>query len=280
MKSVVNAEALKFLTPVREFTVHNATDEPVVLMYDGETRVIPPVDLVVYPHPNYEDVCFSAEDEDGDYIPGTLVLRDVYELKTIGDFMDGRMHWSAIKHCLEIDVRTGIASGAYAKKGLSILPPRPSKDLVARIKSEGQDRFLEWRITEARGITEAYASQALAWQKTGVAAPPPGNDYTKAVKILELTGGKETNRLEKVFAGKLAPKEDPETLEASETEAQDLSSLIAKKVQEALGRASEGSLETPDLVSAVQADPEAMKKIENIIRMRKAREAKKNASGV
>lgn len=282
--TAVDSEALRYLTPVREFTLLNSTDEPIVLQFDGETRVLPPVDVIIKPHPQYDDVCCSALDEDGDYIPGTLVLKDVYEDRAFGAFMDGKMHWSAasaIKHCLEIDVATGEANGKYAKKGVSVLPPNPSKALVAKINSEGQDRYLEWKVQEARDIVETYGAQQAAFQKVGMAAPPPGRDYERALKILKLTGAKESSRLEEIFKDKLAPEEAAQAKETQE-EVAGLSELIARKVQEALGRAGQDPVapESVDLVEAVKNDPEALRKIEHIIRMRKAREAKKNAPGV
>lgn len=281
--TAVNKEALKYLTPVREFTLHNATDEWVVIMYAGETRNIPPANKVVKPHDRYEDVCHSARDEDGDYIPGTLVLRDSYEHReNSAAFVDGTMHWSAasaIKHCLGIDVSTGEASSAYARKGISVLPEKPSKELVAKVRAEGQARYLDWKVEEARAIISAYEERTLAHQRLGMTSPPPGRDYDKAVGLLKLAQSRDQANLEEVFGKAETTQEAPEALESEDEIAERLAALITQRLGSVGGQPVDRESKEAQAESLLQ-DPEFMKILKKQYKVRKIREFKKNAPSV
>ena len=273
----VTPEALRFLTPVREFTLHNSTDEAISFMYDGETRVVPSSKDIVYPHPKFADVCHSAQDEDGDYIPGTIVLKDVIAEKEFGQYGETDMVWSAsnaIKHCLEIDVSSGIASGSYAKRGLSLLPPNPSKELVKEVAEYGRDRYFDWKVAEAKSIVESYDEKTQARQRVGMNAVPPGRDYDKALVVLNRAKAKDDALLEKSFAS--APKA-PVVVEDKDDEISDdaLATLIAEKVA-AISKSV--GVDKAALVEAVTSDPEAMRILKQSHKVRKHREKKDAAS--
>lgn len=188
MSRIVDPRAWAALNPIREFVVHNATDEQVVITYDAETRWIPPVNQITYPHPKFTDTCHSAKDSNGDWIPGTLILRDVYNEKDLGEFGESRSLWSAanaIKHALGIDVRTGQADSDYAKRGLSVMPPNPEPETVAAIVADGRDRYEEWRIKQARETVDSYDDKNAARARVSMNPVPAGQDYHKAAAILK-----------------------------------------------------------------------------------------------
>lgn len=194
MSRVVDPRAWAALNPIREFVVHNATDEQVVITYDAETRWIPPINKVVMPHPKAEDACHSAQDSNGNWIPGTLVLKDVYSQKDLGEFGESRSLWSAanaIKHCLGIDVRTGHADSDYAKRGLSILPPNPEPELVDAVREDGRARYEEWRIKQARETVESYDDKNAARARVNMNPVPAGQDYHRAVALLRAYDDKQ-----------------------------------------------------------------------------------------
>lgn len=198
MSRAVDPAAWKSLNPTREFTLFNATDDPVTIMYDGETKVIPPSNVVIYPHPKFSDVCHSAKDSKGNWIPGTLVLHDVYDTKEMGEFGESRNLWSAanaIKHCLGIDVRTGQASGDYARRGLSVLPPSPEPELVKGVYADGRSRYEEWRVKQAQEAIDAYDEKNAARSRVNMQPIPPGADYQKHVSILRAYQKKQESQM-------------------------------------------------------------------------------------
>lgn len=197
MPRIVDPRAWAALNPVREFVIHNSTDEEVVITYDAETRWIPAVTKIVYPHPKYPNdpsVCCSGKDSEGNWIPGTLVLKDMYADKEMGEFGETRNLWSAanaIKHALGIDVRTGAADSDYAKRGLSVLPLNPEPELVQAVLADGRARYEDWRIAQSREIVTAYDEKNAARARVNMQPVPPGQDYHKAVAILRAYDDKQ-----------------------------------------------------------------------------------------
>lgn len=238
MNRAVDPRAWSALNPVREFTLFNATDDPVVVMYDGETRAIPPVNVVIYPHPKFDDVCHSAKDSEGNWIPGTLVLRDVYDTKEMGEFGENRSLWSAanaIKHSLGIDVRTGQATGDYAKRGLSVLPLNPEPELVQAVRADGRARYEEWRLREAHDVVVAYDEKNAARARVNMQPAPPGLEYQRAVVILQVRHEKDKLRASQsmeAYDQTGAPTADSEDL--GEEAAQDAEAPLDQRIAKLL----------------------------------------------
>lgn len=178
-------------TPQREFILHNATDDPIILAYDGDSKEVPPFDKVVLPHPKYPDVSCSARDADGDFIPGTLVIRDVVENRHAnaddgitnarGDRWDAA---AAIRHCLGIDPTTREANSMWYKRGISLLPANPTKDVVRQVASEGRARFEEFRLANDRETVNGYHERASKHRALGLhPQPPPAEFYAAEARL-------------------------------------------------------------------------------------------------
>lgn len=271
----VSKEALSFLIPVREFTIHNATDEQLVIMYAGETRYIPPVNVAIPPDPRIPDKAHSAVDADGELIPGTLVLKDMYDEK-MGHFRDASKFWSAaeaIKHSLDIDVTTGEATGPYAQKGLSLLPPLPTKAQVAETLADGRARYKTWLVAKAQETIESYDAKSMARKAAGLGSIPPSREELKAKAILDANQA----RLEESVEKQLAFGEDTDAeLDTNESELQFLAFAKAKCEKLAAATVAEApdTTKTPEeLVSDLMNSPQAMKLMRQQFKMRKLRGA-------
>jgi hypothetical protein len=211
---------------------------------------------------------------DGDWVPGSLVLRDVLQL-----FMNGQegQVWSAanaIRHALEIDVKSGVATGKYAERGISMLPPTPSKDMVRRVAEEGRRRFEAWRLKQAKEVLEAYETRIAALKSAGHAPIPLGPDYDRARAILEASREVERDKYKPLVA---PAKPEPQAplpfpiYQATETESEpvtdeQLANLIAGKIQ-----AKSPALDAQALVSQLLSDPLAMKLLKTKYKVRKLR---------
>lgn len=178
------SQVVTFIANPREYIVHNAGDEPVTIMYGGETRILPPVHEVITPAKTLP--AYSGKDAEGEYIPGSLVIADIYEENP--SFLGGStLVWSAaeaIKQVLGIDTRSGTSSGPFSERGISVLPANPPKDLVRETTKAGRERYERWRITEAERIVFEHNERNAKHKALGM--PEIGGDerYIKAHMIV------------------------------------------------------------------------------------------------
>ena len=198
---MVQEEIKRALAPPPGFVVHNATDEDIEITFDGETMIIPNFDRVMLPHPIFDHVPCSAKDADGEYIPGTLLIRNKEEER--GSPYNNKGPWlaaKAIKHCLDIDVTTGVASGAYYKRGLTVMPTGPTKEIVEQILADGRSRYEVWRLGWAKETVEAFNDRASKWRALNLTPQAPPMDYDVAQELLN----REAERRKEKVKAKLA----------------------------------------------------------------------------
>lgn len=164
----------------RSFAVHNAGDEAVSVRFAGLAFSLPPTDAFSHNPAIYED---------GAPIPGTLSLADAYTFDANGQIppQGGQPNWfaaEAVKHMLGIDSQ-GIATSPYAKRGLSVLPDKPSRQLVEQIAAAGRSRYLAFLVEWSQYTVMAWQDQAERSRRAGVPALSPGPDFYKATIIIE-----------------------------------------------------------------------------------------------
>lgn len=180
--------ALQFLAIPREYVLYNPTDDDIEIQWDGETRIIPNKDRVSA-RSEYWGPAFDSE---GYEIAGSLVLRDIFQTDSV--FGSEVMIWSAancIKNVLGIDVKTGVATGLYAKRGLSLLPSNPDRELVNKTAAAGRRRYEEWRLVDARTLINAFDERNVNRQRVGMPAVPPPPEYNEAVYFLQAYADKQ-----------------------------------------------------------------------------------------
>lgn len=164
-----------------EYILHNASPEKLELRWASRAFTLPPVDQVG-PSPAHYD--------DGTPIPGTLVLEDGYTYDKDGGIpsADSAPNWSAfsaIRNVLGVDPVTKQAVGFGARAGLSFLPNRPTRELVAQIRVDGERRWQEHMVEWADFVVHGYQTACDRARQAGAAPPPPSSDYMKACAILE-----------------------------------------------------------------------------------------------
>lgn len=177
----------------REFLVLNASDEPAVMAYDGETPTIPAKDKVTYPDPKAPHREFSGKDSEGNWIPGSLLLRDKMGERACADIEPGQLnprgsYWSAsecIKHALGINPVSRQAEGLLSKRGVGILPLNPSPETVQKLREQLADSNVDFMLQWAKDTLQAYMMKHNTWQAKGMQPLPPGKDYYKAKQIVD-----------------------------------------------------------------------------------------------
>lgn len=169
----------KFGYTPKRFTLHSVRPDSYTIRWAGVQWTMPPGDTVS------EN---SAKDADGDPIPGTYVLEDSWSAGPDGTFPDRESppNWSAfmaIKNILAVD-SAGNIGGVHAQAGISYLPENPSKEMVEAIVSDGKKRYEDGLVIWADHVVQGYAELVNKCRQANTAAPPPGEDYKKALHIL------------------------------------------------------------------------------------------------
>lgn len=164
----------------QSYAVHNASPDPVSIRWAGLGFTVPGCEQFS-PNPAIFD--------DGAPIPGTLSLSDAYTFDASGNIPQAGSvpNWfaaEAVKAMLGIDTN-GIATSPYSKRGISVLPHKPSRETVQQILEAGRARYQEFLVEWAQYTIMAWQEQAERSRRAGVAALPPGPDYHKAVVIVE-----------------------------------------------------------------------------------------------
>jgi hypothetical protein len=177
----ITEQLVEFKPPKRQFTLHNSREKDIDVSYVSH--------LMTVPGKNRISVHRPALDADGDKIPGTLVIEDVYVFSDeTGDeeltFDSAR----AVAHVLGIQRAGGALVGAssrYAHGGLSLLPPKPTKDIWRAVLADGERRAFLIEVDNARQTVEATASRNSARAKAGMGPIPGGPNDERATWILK-----------------------------------------------------------------------------------------------
>ncbi|MCP4900222.1 MAG: hypothetical protein GY906_24890 [bacterium] len=247
-----------FKPQVQSFVLHNATPEALILKWGGLQMTVPPVDEVGHR---------PALDEHGAKIPGTFVIKDTYTVRADGHAptKGDPPNWfasAAIKNILKIDTETGEATGSYAKKGISVLPASPTPTMLKEVKEAGRTRYDQFLITWATECINAYQTAREVNSRAGYAPPPPGQDYQRAIFVLEKSHAKMKQDLGLVDT--LSQDMDDDLDEEFETFA----------LAEAMAKAKRAASAVPDvdpaeLAAKLLENPDVRNKLKKKYRIRK-----------
>lgn len=170
----------KFGYAPKKFTLHSVRPDTYTVRWAGVQWTMPPGSVVTEA---------SAKDADGDPIPGTYVLEDTWSAGPDGSYPDREAppNWSAfmaIKNLLAVD-SAGNIGGVHAQAGISYLPESPSKEMVAAIVEDGRRRYEDGLVVWADHVVQGYSALVDKCRQSNTAAPPPGEDYKRALLILQ-----------------------------------------------------------------------------------------------
>jgi hypothetical protein len=177
----VNDYDLPFDTAqVREFGIANASDVRQSPSYLGQPVYIPARNRAVSADPKRPTLLISAVDANGRPIPGTLVIRDIYERGPGGV---SELRWdagAALRHWLGKDGK----SGDWAKQGLFAFKvgtdPRRSPDF-----QRAEREFKKRRYIYCQQVVTSELARRELFKKTGKVAPPAGSGFHDAIAFLE-----------------------------------------------------------------------------------------------
>lgn len=262
----------------REFLILNGTDEWQAMQFDGETFLAPPNDEILLPSPIAPDRPHSGKNSVGEYIPGSLLLRDIPGLRGCADDFSGHArgdYWSAlqcIKHSLGIDVSTGQANGVIASKGVAVLPLTPAPDLVATIRAECRLRYETFREKWARETVEGYTIRAHRNRAVGLEVLPPGEDYDEALIIAQHARQRRVDKLR--AQGITSSPADELDLQISDDSSEVLAFARMKAEEAAASLAKTEPIDKDQIIDMLMADPAYSKRMREMYNMRKRRTTK------
>lgn len=183
MSSAATIQALEnipgLFTPQREFCIHNSSDEPIALCYDGDDFVVPAFNEVQKPHPKYPEVFHSMQDAEGNFIPGTLVIRDKIENRNANADLLGKDsrgdRWdsaAAVRHCLGVDLKSKQPSSAWWNKGISLLPIGATPDVIKAAVKDGRERWAKFQLVSDRELVNSFAARTSKEKQLGLLPMP------------------------------------------------------------------------------------------------------------
>ena len=257
-----------FVVRARTFVLLNSSDEDIEFMVAGQVVNVPAAGKVRKPHPMFEDVPHSLE-LDGEFVPGTLVLRDVLGRDEIGQISPDPI-WSAahaVKFALGISTTTGQASSGLAQRGLSLLPSDADRDTIDQLRQEGRARWDHWRLEQARDLIRAHDEKNEIRRRANVPLQPGGREYIQALNLLNAAQERDQQQVRESLQ---MVDEQPQTDELAE---------MLKEKLEALAPAGPPVLESKALVEQLLADPKAMSLLKEQYKVRKHRGPNKSKAG-
>jgi len=191
-----NANEALYLSRPKGYTVLNSSPQEYVLTYGGNSFRVPPRTEIVEQHPKFPNdpsVPYSACYRDtSEYIPGSLVIRDLGQRKEGNKGEDGvgiefNIQLTAemfLKGVFQVDEHDNITGMPY-KKGLSILPGEPTKEQVVKADADGKARYRAWLLRNAATVIRDHENRNHSARKSELPPIPDSVEVRAAREILE-----------------------------------------------------------------------------------------------
>lgn len=244
-------QLVTFKPPRRSFTIINGSEKDKDVGFAGNIFTIPG---------KHKVVAQSDTDEDGDKIPGTFVLEDVYVYsESLGaEFMVMNAE-RAVIHILGIQRRPD-GSGSeltsnFAIKGLSLLPRHAPKSLWQEVAKAGEHRSFLSAVKSAQETISLYDLRNEQRRAAGNPAIPSNAEYRHCVHLL-----REFDRIVRTEAEE-AVSPYVEEAEAEKASAElEFQVFMKARVQELVDKAAEKhKIDKKALFDELMTDPETRK---------------------
>jgi hypothetical protein len=253
-------QLIQFKAPKRHFILLNSRKREIETLFWGTKLVIPPVHVVdPYGH--------SAFDADGDAIPGSYLVEDIYTLiPETGEEILTFDATRAVIHILGLtpgpDGYANQATSPHATRGLSLLPSRPTKDVWKAMAEGGADRAFLADVQTAFNYMDEIEQKNLKRKDAGLApVTPAGFEYERHRRMIEQYQGLVKSQV----ADELAPHEEDALMEEIELE------TITKALAQGLvDKVAEGrDIDKMQLFEQLMSDPKVRKLAEKKWKIRK-----------
>ena len=175
-------QMVSFVAPRRSFVLHNAKPKRIEVMYVGNMMTLPAVNEI---HPVKHDT-----DADGDPIPGTYVVSDLYTfIPELGDEMLTFDSAKAVAHILGLrrnpNGTVTEAASLYAVGGVSLLPRHSTKEQWKEVCASGEHRAWLTRVKNAQLLITEIDEKNAHRKAAGMEAVHGGPEWTKACALIK-----------------------------------------------------------------------------------------------
>lgn len=177
----ITPQTVTFTNPRRSFVLHNAKAKRVEVMFVANLMTLPAVDEI---HDRK-----AAVDADGDKIPGTYVVEDLYVfVPEIGDEVLIFDSAKAVAHILGLrrgpDGKFTEASSHFATGGVSLLPRVPTKEQWKAVAADGMNRAWLTRVKNAQQLILDVDEMNAKRKAAGMEAVHGGQEWVKASALI------------------------------------------------------------------------------------------------
>lgn len=262
------SQLINLRQPPRSFTLHNARPYEAVTFFGGNRIVVPPV-YVVGPD--------ADEDADGEPIPGTRVVEDMFAfIPEIGDEIHVLDAVRAVRHILGIvpggDGTAAIASSPFALGGLSLLPRHSTKAQWKAVAAAGEKRAFVAEVERARAHLRSV-DEANAKRKAAERGPLPiGPEEERAAFLIQ----QYNEMVRQDLKTAMAPHQADELDEDLEMEAHVKAAALDLATKAAEGK----SIDKTKLAEELLNDPAVRRKLQKTYHIKKRGHAPINAANL
>ena len=175
-------QLISFAPARKSFVLHNSKDREIETMFNGNMMTLPPRHLL--------HLHRAETDADGDLIPGTYVVEDIYTFsEALGAEILTFDAEKAVVHILGIRRRPdGSAhelTSNFARGGLSLFPRHPKKEHWMAIAKMGEERAFVAAVQNARVTIDEYDEKNARRKAAGMEPIAPGFVYDHAKFMIE-----------------------------------------------------------------------------------------------
>jgi hypothetical protein len=267
LSSSVAATSRTFIEAPRSYVLLSASPDPIWFDSQGFMLVVPPRgEIIPEGDPHFQNSSLY-DTATGDYVPGSLVIKDVF---TQGEFGEQVLLFDvvfAIKSLLGVD----LVSGPLAKRGLSVMPLDASQEMIDALSREGHSRWEVHRIENAKAAVRAEQDKVDRHRKLNLPVPPPSPDVEEQALFLQEVAQRQRARIADILNAEPAAVSDDATKVAG-LRAGVLDGIAQPSLQTPIGGTATGTTREA-LLAALRSDPELRRQIVETAQALEARSA-------
>ncbi len=214
----ISSQMVDFRPLINAYPLLNRNNHPVTTLFVGNMMTLPAANEV---HPHKAEL-----DADGDPIPGSYLVSDIYTF--INELDDNVLTFDAkraVAHILGLQRISGgttgpvSASSPYAQSGISLLPRNPTKEVWQAVAKDADERVFMKSIDRAYKTISEYDEKNAKRVAAGMAPVPGGKDYDRALFLVNQYNNLQKKSVDEQLSPLTAAVSEETALEEIETQA-------------------------------------------------------------
>lgn len=248
----IEPQLVSYEVPIRSFMLLCSRPERVTTLFRGNMMTLPARNEI-HAHK-------AAVDADGDPIPGSYVVTDIYTLiPELGDEIMTFDASKAVAHVLGLRLdknkKLSEATSRYAQSGISLCPMNPAKAVWKKIAEAGEKRSFLVDVDNARIYIQDIAVRNGKLQQHGMPPPPSSAEYEHAVFLMN----KHAEMTKNLYNASAVASPIEADAMADELE---LDTYVKARAMELAGKAAASStIRDVDLAKSMLEDPVILSKL-------------------